>query len=436
MRNYRLENKAELHRINSAKRGDLFSSSLPADPVKQKRWIIIRAVLCVLALAAAVIAFSTFAKQCTNIETGWQTISPNTDSEALLYYSGISLNYDLEGTSSERRVQMLELRDAYSKALAHIYKLLDPANNYNGYVNIAYINAHPDTDIKVSPELYSVLSSALELTRQGRANIFGGALYGEWMSICVLNDSEEYDPLADQDERVRIDTIAQNTKDLGNFTLELKDGDTVRFSVSEEYRALLNSMECEHPVLDLGYLREAYELEYAAAEVEKAGFKSGFITTVSGMTLCLSEAEGGYIVAYAPKGEAVADVFKVPMTGGLMCCTFRSYSYGTDDLEYYSVTDAQGEHLRHPHYVLETGEVNDALLTVMVSASEGSFAEVCAESYSMICSRSAEDAESALSLLAQGMHAAFVAKAAPDTVVSDSAFESLDLSDGMRQITK
>lgn len=399
-------------------------------PEEERRSFIIKAVACVLALVIAAICFSTIAKQCTNITAGLQTIDTNPDEDAMLYASGIVFNYDLEGAGSEIRTLKAEVRNAYSEALSHIYKLLDPVNEYEGYVNLAYINAHMGEEVSISPELYAVLSSAKALTEGGRANIFGGVLYREWQSITVLNDSAEADPLTDPDERQRIDEIARMTADLGNFSLELSEGGRARLTVSEDYIAMMQRLETEAKVLDLGFLREAYELQYTAEELEKAGYNKGFFTTVGGMTYCLSEASGGYIVAYAPRGNAVVDAFKTPVTGGLMCCTLRTFSYGTDDIEFYTVEDEAGGHMRHPYYNLSTGQVNDALLTVMTAAAEGDFASVCAESYYIISSADAGAAAQELAGLASGCHAAYIAADAPDEIIKDTGFDALMPSEG------
>lgn len=418
-------------RIKSAKRQTpIIKKQL--DPRTEKRNTIIKAVAAGIAFIVAVIAFSTFARQCTNVNSGWQVVSPNSDTQSVLFASGKSLNYDFQGTSSEMRVEMKELKSAYTTALAHINKLLDPINTYEGYTNLAYINARRGQEVKVSPELYSVLKSAYELTEEGMANIFGGALYHEWQSITVLDDSASADPLNDPDEQERINEIAAMTADLNNFTLEFIGSDTVKFTVSDEYRAMMQRLEIDAPVLDACFLREAYELEYTAQELEKGGFKRGFITTVGGMTRCLSQAEGGFIVAYAPNGSAVSDVFKVPMTGNLMCCTLRAYSYGSDDLEYYSVESAGSDKLRHPHYDLATGEVNDALLTVMVTAEEGDFVRLCAKSYAMICAKDVNAAKAEFASLEPGVHAAFIAKESADTICADPAFDSIIPSDNMK----
>ena len=166
MRNYKQENKAELYRIKGEK-AHTINIKTPKSPEQERRSLIIKSIACGIALLIAAISFSTFAKQCTRVDSGLQSIDANTDSEALMYASGIVFNYELEGTSNEMRATKMELRNEYSNALSYIYKLLDPVNSYEGYVNIAYINAHPDEEIEVSPELYSVLSSAKDLTERG-----------------------------------------------------------------------------------------------------------------------------------------------------------------------------------------------------------------------------------------------------------------------------
>lgn len=435
MRNYRQENRLELLRIKNEKKRGSDKNTEPLTEAQQKRRNIIRLIAAAVALVVASVSFATFAKQCTQKTPGLQTVSTDPDADAMLYAAGITFDYDFQGSSNEIRVQMNALRVAYSRTLAYIYKMLDPVNLYDEYTNLAYVNAHPGEEIKVPNELYWALSSAYELTQRGEANVFGGVLFNEWKSITVLNDSAESDPLLDEDERERIAEIASMTADLNNFGLELRDGNVIVFTVSEEYRAMMERLEIEAPVLDLGILREAYEIDYTASALEKSGYTRGFITTDSGMTRCLSESEGGYIVTYHPANGVIADAYKVPMTPGRMCCTFRTYPYGEDDIEYYTISVNGEERMRHPHYDLETGEVYDALITVTVSAENADFAALCSKCYALVTAPTAEAAENELSQL-DGFHAAFVTRAEPTVVIADKAFAELVPSVNMTLRTK
>lgn len=367
-------------------------------PAQEKRSIIIRAVLVGVFFVIAMISFTAFAKQCTHKEPGWYEIGFNPDEAAPRYSSGIELNYYFDGESSDITLGLNEIRNDFSETLKHIYKLTDPDEQYTGYVNIAYINTHPGEGIELDPDLYEVLTSAYELTQSGEFNMFAGALYKEWQGITVLEDSRDFDPLLDSDEALRLKSIAEKTAELENFKFEIIDHEKhiIRFDISDEYRDMIESMELSPSVIDLAFLRDAYELDYTAKKLEEKGRDHGYITAKSGITRAMSGVSEGVYFIYSQKEGTPAQACRIRMEGGSACCSIRSFSL-EEDFEYYTVEKEGKTYYRHPHFDYLTAEVYDALLSACAVSYEGNSPLACIKARQMMASPSVDGAAAAVS---------------------------------------
>ncbi|MBO6061174.1 MAG: hypothetical protein J6P98_03560 [Clostridia bacterium] len=400
---------------------------------KEKRSFIIKAVAAGLAFIAALVSFGLFAKQCTDKEAGWYSIDPNTDEFAPRYASGVSLQYYFGGESEDNRVAMNAVRAKYSEALAHIFKLLDPQNAYEGYTNLHYLNTHPGEGVELDPVLFDILKDALAQTEAGGFDLFGGALFYEWQGVTILEDPQDFDPALDPDEKERIDRLAALNSDRSNFSLEIVDENhhIVRFNVSEDYMAALEELEISCPVLDLGYLKEAYELVYTAGQLEEAGYHNGFLTTESGLTLAMSGSDKGVFLLYSIANNEPHQAARVAMKGGSACCCWRSFPLEEGEPQYYTVTGEGGALMRHPHFDPATGEIGSEVLSVCVVDEKGDLPSACAAANRLICSGAEEARGTAKAESSATRLAAYVLVSDTMTVNIDSAHaSSITLTEG------
>ena len=139
-----------------------------------------RIVVFAVAFVVAVSAFAVGIYQATKKEPGYYVIAPAVDRDAMRYANGITLEYYFSGSSSEIKDAMREVTDRYSAVLQRAYKLLDPVNEYPGFVNLATINRNPGKELEVSEELFSILTDALDKTAEGQGfSLYAGALNAE-----------------------------------------------------------------------------------------------------------------------------------------------------------------------------------------------------------------------------------------------------------------
>ena len=350
---------------------------------------VIRIILFVAALILAATMFSRALLGLSKNKEGYQTIAAYPTEDAPLYANGFTFNYYFSGTSGEIRDKVKEVTAAYSNALSRAYKLLDAENEYAGYKNIASINkavtdgdAAQDTQqqaavgsdasgirtvqVSVPEELYNALKDAYARTlTEEHFNMFAGDLYGYITGILILNEPQEFDPAINSDTAARLEGIIGLVNNPDHFKLEfLNDTERiVSFSVSEDYLAALEAFEVDAAPLNLGVLKDAYMLEMVRAELIKAGYTDGYITTKSGLTLALSKQKGLNYCIYGVKDENVAILDTVPNDGAAVYSSFKAFGFGNEAM-YYAFAIGDEMYYRNPYFSLKTGYDNGTYLTL------------------------------------------------------------------------
>lgn len=332
-----------------------------------------------LALAVAVGAFSYGISSLGDRKEGYYEIETAADEDAPLYSHGFSLVCYLTGSSSEIRDRQQKLKDLYSAVLLRSYKLLDTTSTYDGYANLATLNRSRGQEVAVSQELYDILSDAWEKTREGKGySLFSGALNAEWNGLLAMTEPETYDPLTDPQEAALLKTLAAQTA-AGKFTLEFVDpaAYTVRWNCDDGYVAYLESVEQADVIVDTGLLTDAYRLSMIRAELEKAGYTNGYLTTDSGLTLSLSGHRQANYGLYTLENGEVKQAATVPAAPGSACSFLRTFALTEGELGYYTVASGGETRYRHPNFVTATGDFAEVLLSSAVVREDGDPVEAC-----------------------------------------------------------
>ena len=417
--------------MSSDKKEKKKRSKEPLTDKESKRKLIIRGVLLGVAVIVAVVAFSIAMKAYLHKDPGYYKIDADRVADALAYSHGIELTCYFDGSSDEIRTSINEVRSAYSAALARLYKLLDPVNTYEGFKNLAYLDQHPGEDVEIDAELFEILNSAYALTVNGRFNMFAGALYSEWQGISVLQEQADFDPLLNPDENERIAAIAACVGDLSNFTYKVVDPyeHIVRFDVSEAYKQFARDYELTAPVIDLAYLKEAYEIEYTASAVERTGHTNGYFVTDEGLSKAMSGVnEGAYVLHTLESGLAVRACF-AELKGGMAICEARVFSLNESPL-YYTIEKGGETLFRHPHFDYAGGGTYDTLILACAISYSGDIVSAAIDSYRLLSSASSADAaEYASGRAGENTALAYVLKAEPNTVYADAAHTGVFLTD-------
>ena len=202
--------------------------------------------------------------------------------------------------------------------------------------------------------------------------------------MIVSADAAAYDPLVDPDASARIRELADAANAPGAAMLELDETNhTACLRLSEDYLAAAEAGEYG-PALDLGYLTEAYALLYVRAELEAEGWKTGYFTTDSGISLAMSALPSGDFILPGLEGETPVRLCATQMAPGSAACALRTFAAAADEPGYYTVETAAGTARRHPNLSVKTGEVFDDLLCVWAVSEGGDLIAACKSAYAAV----------------------------------------------------
>lgn len=328
----------------------------------------LRTAAFILALMLAVGAVTFGVTRIGRKVPGYQRIDPVTDEETAGYADDVSFQYYLGGSSDEIKKSMNEIRAFYSATLLRICEQLDAETEYAGMNNLASLNAKLGQDLELGAELFRVLMDAQARSEaQTGFNLYGGKLNRAWRELRYLADPEEFDPLRSEEQGARLERLGEACRDPENFRLTVVDAERhiVRFEVSESCLALFEELEAEGPILDLGTLHDAYVLQLTAEALEAKGFRNGFLSVNSGVTVLLSGNPGGELQLFGRTAEGATEAATVPAGSGRGSCVMRAFALEEGEADYYELDG----HLRHP-WLPASGSYNDLLLAALAVAED------------------------------------------------------------------
>ena len=319
-----------------------------------KKQLIIRGILSAAFFIAAIVIGVGAVQKLTKKDPGIYVIDAQIDKSANLYASGIKLSYYLDGKSSDIRTNEKAISQIYSIALARAYKLTDPYNEYEGYVNLCTINKCKGNDVKISQELYDILMDAYEKTKENKGySMFAGPFYEHFNEIIYSDDSVSFDPVVNEEESKRVNALLEKTLDLSNFTLDLSKEKSVNFSVSKSFEDFLKDNEEKEASLDLNLLREAYMVKITADALASSGYTKGLITTQSGIILDLGSYEKGGYTLYAMEDGKISTKKVVEVKPGTSMSGMVSFALQGDLRGYSEVMKGSDTIYRSPYVLLK-----------------------------------------------------------------------------------
>ena len=361
-----------------------------------KKHLPLRIAFFVLALLAAVAAFTYGVKRLTGNEPGVAVVSAKANGDAPLYAANFRLTCHFSGSGRDIRLRKNEISDCYSNSLAFIYKLLDPETVYAGYEGtLADLNLHPNEPVQLPQTLFDILSDALlRHEREEGYSLYAAPFLREWERICYTEDPEAFDPLTNPDIRARLEEIARRCLRPEDCRLEILDAQTrtVILRVEQSYLDFLEEYEITAPILDLNALKEAYMLRYAAAALEARGFSDGYLATAGGLTLSLSGDKTGDWAIYSCVDGMGVIAGALPASPGMAGSLLRAYPLSPEDPGFYRLDGL----LRSP-WLLPGKDWGEACVrSLLVMQLGGDPVDCCAESLRLAAAESPAD----LSLLA------------------------------------
>lgn len=354
------------------------------DSKKEKVSFIVKLVLCILALVVAGVAFGIFFANMGN-KTGFETIDYlNTNK----YNNNVSLNYYLDDSgdmsiASKRKL----IQNYYSTAIIDFYTAVDEFTPTEGYVNLGYINNHPNEEIVIYDFLYEALKDAYEKTIIENSNysIFSGYLNYFWFNNYQnfdLANSVEFDPLFDDLEKEKLALYTDIAKNRSLVDLRFYPDNKIMLVVDES----LLSLE-EKLYLDFNFLKDAYALEYIASELTKNGFTKGYLITKTGLSIALGEIPSG--IEYSFYLNESGDGFKYSLNKEYRIANLTAFKFN-EAYGYYVEKDSS---IFERYFYFDFNMINSypMINSLQVSSSDKYLYDIIFDAHQIFISNSKSD---------------------------------------------
>ena len=379
---------------------------------QQKKRLIGRLIAFIIALIVAVSAFTIGVLQLGRRESGYYDVGMTAEGNVALYGSGIHLIYYADGNSSAIRQRLNEVQKVFTSILLHNYRLLDAHNTYEGYVNIASLNAQPGQPLALGEDLFAVLSDALSRQQQsGAYNLFSGPLHDEWRTLRYLEAPADFDPLVNAEEAALLAeiTAAVNGRYALDLTLSAEDR-TAALQVDPAYLQWAQAREIDSPLLDLNLLHDAYLVSLTARDLVQRGYTMGYLYAESGVSVTLEQTGEMAYSLYGYAGEPLV-LGSVTLPSPSAFCQFSAFSLTNEPYNYYMIDNGQKTALRHPYVDVRSGGYNDVLMTAVLGAERSSLVDLAHHMIELNALPDQAAVEQYLAGLPQAVYAAYTLQA-------------------------
>ncbi len=239
------------------------------------RWI---AIAILLAIAAVSIGYGFHAVLST--DPGWQEVTSL--SNEVNCGKDFQLMYDFgAGDVSNPTAQYKKLESLYGELTVSAYRLFSP--DAEGTDNLYHLNAHVNETITVDPGLYTALERIV--ASESRHPYMGPVreLYDPVFLSASDGEAAVYDPMKDDDIAAMAAQTASYCADPQMIWLEVLGGNQVRLNVDEAYLAFAEETGIE-TFLDLGWMTNAFIIDYMADALDREGFSFGYLASYDGFT--------------------------------------------------------------------------------------------------------------------------------------------------------
>ena len=301
-----------------------------SDKNRTVRWVFI---IIFLVVAAIAIVYGLLSGLQT--PAGWALI--DSASTNLNCSEEFALNYDLGAGESSASVEEKALTLLYGQATETAWQVFyNEAGITEDVVGLYELNQHPNQELTVHPELYKVLQL---LEEKGSRALYFGPVYEAYDRVFHSADevvAEDNDPTRDPDTKAYVAELATYAMNPEAISLELRGDNCVYLQVSQEYAAFLEE-NAVNWMLDFGWLRNAFVIDYLAQQLINSGFTNGYLASVDGFLRNLDTRQTNYRFDLYNQGSAQA---VMSYQGGVSLVFLRSYPmYDENANRYYVFSD-------------------------------------------------------------------------------------------------
>lgn len=310
----------------------------------------LKKIIALVLLVVAVTSITYGVLTLLNKDPGWTTVEITTDNPSSAEFV---LNYKLGHAGISPTAEHKKLAAVYKSAFEEAERIFSDeyAVLEGGYDGFHALNSHPNEKLTLAPALFDAL---LLLEENGVTLHLIAPICELYSGLCFSTTDEEAasnDPLIPTDTAEGtfspsnyVKTITDFVKN-GGVKLELDANEkTAVLCVSEEYLAFADEYDIE-TFVSLGWMKNAFIVDYIAEKLTEEGFTCGNITSYDGFMRNLDEYKigGEYSLnLYTRVENTVYPSAVMRYSGKMAAVTYRDYPMTNLDAgRYYTYADGE-----------------------------------------------------------------------------------------------
>ena len=289
----------------------------------------LRAILAGVFLVIAMVSIGYGVSLLVNKSEGWREVEvtskePNCSTELVFNYlfgeSGVSVNQEY------RAVAQL-----YTQSCQEGYDLFQREGEL--------AKLKPNTPVKVDKALYDALYLVHE---SGNRSLYLANVYDEYQRMFLCENEDEaarYDPAQDPELAELVAEMAAYANDPDMIGLEFAGG-KVTLRVADAYLSYAEEMGITQ-FLDLGWMRNAFIVDYIADRMVDAGYTHGYLASFDGFTRNLDASGTDYdLNLFGREGTNVVKPGTVSYSSPASLVQLRDFPMSQQDRwHYYAFPD-------------------------------------------------------------------------------------------------
>ena len=302
-----------------------------SDKNRTVRWVLI-----ILLLVIGAVSIIWALTNALDTPAGWQSIQAS--SGGLSCSHEFALQYDLGAGEISATQERKELSTLYTQLTQKAWLLFYWEAVQSDTVGISQINSHPNEELQIDEGLYRALE---QVTQRGNRAIYMGPLYSTYDHLFQSEDdttAQSNDPTTDLELQEYVQHMVSLTNDPDMVSLELRGDNRVFLKADEMYLQYLQDCGVER-ILDFGWLRNAFVIDYMADALQAAGFENGYLFSVDGHIRNLDTRGQQFTMNVVMDGKVTAVMdYAAPMS----IASLRSYpTYEELNDRFYTYADGR-----------------------------------------------------------------------------------------------
>lgn len=333
--------------------------------------IVLRIILVILLFGIAMAGVYFGVKGLLTRESGWTRVEADSSVPAQAT-ADIDFEYCL---TSNATAEYKLLTILYSDAAQRAWQVYHPTQAFDGVKNLQTVNAAPNKEVVVEPELYR----AFELVEAQKSRVlFLAPVYAQYDAVFrSLEDAEAavYDPARSEEAAACVAELMGFLTDPEAVSLDLLGDNRVRLKVREDYLRYAGDNGVE-AFLDFYWLKNAFVLDDLAEKCRSQGFTRGYLVSREGFARYLDTADTADYTLQLTDGSQAGVVMaaSLQIREGMSLACLHSYSLADSTADFF-YQYADGREVT-PYLDPATGESRAALSDLTLLSRTASCAEL------------------------------------------------------------